>query len=118
MARTDYAAHVMVRLTLDDFGYLATVGLPGEPRAHTFLRCLRESSLPRTCLLRFRKAPLFKDWMQWGPHSPIAAEQRGRQLLAGGFEVEVLEVEPPPPPPAHPDDLEELDDDGQEDDDR
>lgn len=106
MAR-EYAAQVMVRLTEDDFGYLVAVGLPGEPRAHTLLRCMKEAILPRTCLLRYRKAPLFREWMTWGPHSPLAAEQRGRQLLAGGFEVEVVHVEPPPPPAAHPDDLED-----------
>jgi hypothetical protein len=111
MARTEYVAQVMVRLTADDYGHLVHVALPNEPRAHTFVRVMREAVLPRTCLLEYRKAPLFPDWLRWGPHSPLAAEYRGRQLLASGFEVRVVEVEPTPPAPAHPEDDDDDNDD-------
>lgn len=111
MARTEYVAQVMVRLTEEDYGCLQSVALPNEPRAHTFTRALRESLMPRTCLLRYRKAPLFPHWMDWGPHSPVAADVRGQHLLRSGFEVEVVMVDPPLPLPAHPDDDNESDDD-------
>lgn len=100
-----------MRLTADDYGHFVHVALPGEPRAHTFVRVMREAILPRTCLLEYRKAPLFPEWMRWGPHSPLAAEMRGRQLLASGFEVRVVQVEAPSPSPAAPEDEDEDTDD-------
>lgn len=89
MAKTEWAAQVMVRLADQDLVALQAVQRPGEARAHTYLRLAREAALPAEVTLRYRKAPLFPEWMTWGPLSPIAADERGQLLLSRGFEVQV-----------------------------
>lgn len=101
---TDFVTEVMVRLTAEDFGVLVSIQRPGEARAHAYLRVAREAVLPPTILLRYRKPPLFRDWLQMGPLSPLTADTRAQALIAQRFEVEAVEVAPRGPAPAWPSD--------------
>ena len=105
----DIVVETMVRGTAEDLGALQAVARPNEPRAQTYLRVVREAVLPPTILLRYRKDPLFPAWMTMGPLSPLAADERGRALLARGFTVELAEVEGRAPQPAWPEDAVEDD---------
>lgn len=88
-----WADEVRLLLTQEDVAVWETVALPGEPKAHTYLRVAREA-LPRaSVVLRYRKAPLFPQWMQQGPMNPVAADQRGRHMLKQGFEVVAEQIE-------------------------
>ena len=94
MSRTkqEWVATVLVRLTPEDLGALEAVGRSGEPRAHTFRRLAHEAVVPADTLIRYRKAPLLPAWLEQGPLSVTAAEERGRAMLARGFEVELHQV--------------------------
>lgn len=105
----EIVVETMVRGTAEDLGALHAVAHPNEARAQTYLRVVREAVLPPTIMLRYRKPPLFKDWLEMGPLSPIAADARGEQLLARKFEVQLAVVEPSGPRPAWPDDYVEED---------
>lgn len=107
MPPTEYAAEVMLRLTPEDFGVLQSIQLPGEPRAHAYLRVAREAVLPPSLLLRYRKPPLFPTWLTMGPLSPLQADARGKALLERGFAVELAEVEGRSPAPMWPEDVPE-----------
>lgn len=87
-----WTLHVALNLDADDADALASCAKPGEPAAHTYLRLARENVMPHTIKLRYRKAPLFPDWMEVGPMSPITAVDRGEHLLRRGFEVETVQV--------------------------
>jgi hypothetical protein len=93
MAKTEWAAQVMVRLTDEDLVALQAVQAPGEARAHTYIRLAKEAALPAEVMLRYRKPPLFPEWMTWGPLSPIAADERGQLLLKRSFDVEIQRAE-------------------------
>ena len=88
-----WADEVMVRLTTEDQAVLATVGLPGEPKGHTYLRVAREALPPASVVLLYRTAPLFPEWLRQGPMSPVSADERGRHMLRRGFEVQAQQVE-------------------------
>lgn len=93
---TDYAAAVLVRLTAEDLQVLQAIQLPGEPRAHAYLRAARHIVVtPLTVMLRYRKAPMFKAWLEQGPMSVVDAELRGARLVSNGFEVEAVVVDVP-----------------------
>ena len=94
----------MVRVSPENYGILREVGLPGEPSAHTYLRCARMCVMPPTIIVRYRKAPLFPQWLTMGPLSPESADFRGTMLASKGWEVEVSEVKGAMPGPAWPDD--------------
>jgi len=100
----EIVAETMVRATPEDYACLMAVAKPGEPRAHTYLRAVREAVIPPTILLRYRKPPLFPAWMCMGPMSPLAANTRAQMFLASKWEVEVREVPGAMPAPLWPDD--------------
>lgn len=114
--KREVVAEVMLRLTEEDFGALVAVQMPGESRAAAYLRVMRDAVVPATVKLRYRKAPLFPNWLglTTAPVGATTALMRMEVLKRGGWEVEYDEVEPPPPTPLHPDDLAE-DDDEEED---
>jgi hypothetical protein len=87
-----------VRVLCDeqDAANLDACALPGEASSHTYLRLAAESVLPRTIMLMYRKEPLFPDWMDMGPLSPLEADNRGNALIRKGFDVKVRAVAPKP----------------------
>lgn len=107
----EIVVETMVRATPEDYGCLQAVARPGEPRAHTYLRAVRELVVPPTILLRYRKPPLFPTWMQMGPLSPMAADTRAQLFLASRWEIEVREVAGVMPGPAWPEDEDEAGED-------
>ena len=100
----EIVSETMVRATPEDYACLMAVTKPGEPRAHTYLRVMREAVIPPTIILRYRKPPLFANWMQMGPMSPLAANTRALMFLASKWEVEVREVPGAMPAPLWPED--------------
>ena len=90
--RTEFAKRVMVRLTQEDLDTLHSVIGPGEKPPHCYLRLAREAVVPADTELRYRKPPLFDEWMVQGPLSPLAAVNRGERLMAAGFEVVAEQV--------------------------
>ncbi len=107
----DIVSEVMVRLTPEDYAVLQAIQLPGEPRAHAYLRAARLAVMPPTVVVRYRKDPLFPAWMQMGPLSPLDAEMRGKMLMDRGWTVEAMEVEARPIGRAWPEDEEQEEDD-------
>lgn len=103
MAKTEWAAEVMVRLNEDDLIHLNAVARPGEARAHTFLRCMRNAILPSDVLLRYKLPEehknhrLFPNWSVNGPMTADQALWKGELLLRKGYLVETKQVEPGPP---------------------
>lgn len=89
----EYPIAVMVRLDEEHFGLMHGVQGPGEPRAHVFLRLLREASMPPNTFLYYSKLPLFENEMRMGPLSPIAADNRGQKLMRQGWTVRVEVVD-------------------------
>jgi hypothetical protein len=108
----EIVAETMVRATPEDYACLMAVARPGEPRAHTYLRAVREAVIPPTILVRYRHPPLFPNWMQMGPLSPLAANTRAQMFIASKWEVEVREVPGAMPAPLWPED--ESDEEGED----
>jgi hypothetical protein len=103
----EIVCETMVRATAEDFGCLQAVARPGEARAHTYLRAVRELVLPPTWIVRYRKPPLVPDWCLMGPMSPLSAMTRAELFLGSGWQVELKEVPGAMPGPAWPEEEEE-----------
>ena len=107
MARTAWAAEVMVRLDDDFLGMLQAIQseYPGLDRASACRKAIEIACNPPDVLIRYRLPPehknhrLFPEWRTWGPFAPGHAIDRAQHLTRKGYQVEMQQVIPDKPRP-------------------
>lgn len=92
-----------VRLRFEEYDHLKSVARPGEPVAHTLVRCMMETSGDHICYVHVEH-PMLDRPGRMGPYSPrravtIAEDYAGRTGWKVRVEVLSEHVVPPLDPP-------------------
>jgi len=86
---------VLVRITEDELIIIEAIQSdnPGVAKAEALRIALRNHSVVgfKDIMMKYRKAPLFRDWMIVGPMFPEYAQDRADKMIQRGFEVEVYQ---------------------------